>query len=57
MLGDNILVAPIVTKGNSRKVKIPEGNWKDRNGKIITGPKTIKVNAGIKEIPIFTKMD
>jgi alpha-glucosidase len=57
MLGDNILVAPIVTKGNSRKIKIPEGNWKNRNGKIITGPKTIKVNAGIKEIPIFTKMD
>ena len=29
MLGDKYLVAPMVTQGNSRTVKLPKGKWKD----------------------------
>lgn len=33
MLGDQYLVAPMVTKGNSRTVMLPKGLWKDEEGK------------------------
>lgn len=33
MLEDQYLVAPMVTKGNSRTVMLPKGLWKDEEGK------------------------
>ncbi len=56
LLGNNILVAPVVTKNQSRIVVIPEGKWKSRNGKIFKGPKNITVQVKIDEIPIFIKI-
>ena len=56
LLGDNILVAPMLEKGKStRIVIIPKGKWKDRNGKKIKGPKTIEVEVGIDDLPIYIK--
>ncbi|MDD6884849.1 MAG: glycoside hydrolase family 31 protein [Eubacteriales bacterium] len=38
MLGEDILVAPVVTKGTrERRVVFPEGQWKDENGRIYSG--------------------
>ena len=37
-MGDDLLVVPMVTKGTSRTVLIPPGNWKADDGSVITGP-------------------
>ena len=56
MLGDNILVAPVVEKGvRSRKVVFPEGKWKGDDGNTITGGKTIEVSVPFERLPYFTK--
>ena len=46
MLGDDILVAPVIEKGaKSKRVRFPEGEWKDSEGNIYSGEKDIPVNA------------
>ena len=48
LMGDNLLVAPMVTKGTARTVQIPPGTWKADDGNLITGPiqKTFEVPLG-----------
>jgi alpha-glucosidase (family GH31 glycosyl hydrolase) len=56
MLGDKILVAPILNPQGTRKVMLPGGKWKDGNdGKIISGPKTLTVEAGLDQLPYFVR--
>ena len=56
LLGDNILIAPYLEKGEGmREVVIPKGEWKDNNGKIIKGPTKIEIKVKLNEIPIFCK--
>jgi alpha-glucosidase (family GH31 glycosyl hydrolase) len=38
LMGDDLLVAPMVTKATARTVLIPPGNWKADDGSVITGP-------------------
>ena len=38
LMGDDLLVAPMVTKGTSRTVLIPPGTWKADDGSVIAGP-------------------
>ncbi len=57
LLGDNILVAPVLKKDEStRSVLIPKGKWKGRDGKKIKGPKIIEVQVGIDDLPIYVKI-
>lgn len=54
MFGEAIMVAPILTRNDDRKVWIPPGLWYDAmNDSIIEGPKWIDVHAGISDIPLF----
>jgi alpha-glucosidase len=55
MLGDGLLVAPILTEGStSREVYLPAGEWLDLiSGKTLTGAQTLTVNAGLAQIPVF----
>jgi len=56
MLGDEILVAPVVKKGGrSRSVVLPKGKWKSDEGKIIRGGKTIEITVPLDRLPYFTK--
>jgi alpha-glucosidase len=56
MLGDEILVAPVVEKGaRSRTVVLPQGNWKSDEGTLIKGGKTIEITVPLKRLPYFTK--
>jgi alpha-glucosidase len=56
MLGDEILVAPVVEKGvRSRTVVLPQGNWKSDEGKLIEGGKTIEITVPLERLPYFTK--
>ena len=57
LLGDDIIVAPVLEKGiSTRKVLIPKGKWKSRNGKSIKGPKNIEIEVGIDDLPVFIKV-
>ncbi|MCI8590518.1 MAG: glycoside hydrolase [Clostridiales bacterium] len=58
MLGDDLLVAPCVTKGTAeRQVALPEGSWKAEDGTIYMGGTTIAVPAPLGRIPVFTRID
>ena len=57
LLGDKVLVAPVVEKEiEERVVIIPKGKWKDRKGEIIKGPTKISVAVGLEDIPIFERI-
>jgi len=56
MLGDDILVAPVVTKGAvSRRVTFPPGNWRGDDGSITTGPSTREIAVPIERLPWFRR--
>ena len=38
LMGDDLLVAPMVTKGTARSVQIPPGKWKADDGTLIPAP-------------------
>jgi alpha-glucosidase (family GH31 glycosyl hydrolase) len=57
MLGNEILVAPVVEKGvRERKVVFPEGKWKGDDGSIVTGGKTIEIKVSLDRLPYFQKL-
>jgi hypothetical protein len=54
MLGDEMLVAPIVAPGNSRSVHIPRGVWTNlETNQTVTGPKTVTVETA--GLPVFAR--
>jgi len=54
--GDDILVAPLFSEENFRKIYLPKGNWIDYwNGKIYCGPQWINYNAPLDTLPLFIK--
>lgn len=56
LVGDSLLVAPLFAGETSREVYLPEGIWYGfESGERIVGGKTIKVEAGIEEIPVFVR--
>ena len=57
MLGENILVAPVVKKEYSRTVILPEGKWLADDGKIFKGGKTYEIDVPVDRIPYFKKMN
>jgi alpha-glucosidase (family GH31 glycosyl hydrolase) len=57
MLGDDILVAPLLVKGQTfREVLIPKGKWKADDGKIIKGPVRITVQVPLDRLPYFERI-
>ncbi len=55
MLGDKYLVAPMVTKGYERSVKLPKGQWVDELGNKYKGGKSYVIDVPIERLPVFTK--
>ncbi|GAJ11981.1 unnamed protein product, partial [marine sediment metagenome] len=56
MLGDNILVAPVVEKGaRSRAIVFPKGKWIGDDGKTVKGGKTIEIDVPLERLPYFMK--
>jgi alpha-D-xyloside xylohydrolase len=52
MLGSDLLVAPLMEEGNSRKVYLPPGSWIDyQTGKVYSGAQWQQIAAG--EIPVI----
>ncbi len=56
MLGEKYLVAPMIDKGNSRTVKLPNGNWVDESGKKFKGGKTVVIDVPLNRLPYFAKI-
>lgn len=56
MLGNKYLVAPITTADNNRKVRLPNGRWKDDKGKIYKGPLVFNVTVDDGRLLYFEHM-
>ena len=56
MLGELYLVAPMLTPGFSREVKLPAGFWQDEAGHIYEGGKTQTIEVPLDRIPMFTQI-
>ena len=57
MLGNNLLVAPMVDKGNTRTVMLPKGKWKGDDNKLYRGSTKITISVPIDRIPYFEKIN
>ncbi len=59
MLGDKILVAPLVHKGNgSRTISFPPGRWKEMMGEVIVnGPTAKEIDVPLERLPWYQQMD
>ena len=57
MVGENLLVAPVVVEGaTSRRVRLPSGCWKrEGSGPEMRGGRELTVPAPIDELPWFTR--
>lgn len=57
LLGENILVAPVLVEGKvSRDIYLPRGEWVDQNGNPHTGPIwLIDFPADLTVLPYFIK--
>lgn len=56
MLGDHILVAPVVEKGAiERIIHFPVGTWQGDDGSIIEGPCKLNVHAPLSRLPWYRK--
>lgn len=57
MLGDRVLIAPVLTKGGAKTIQLPKGKWKDDNGMVFTGPRMIKVQVPLDRLPVYERLD
>ncbi len=58
MLGDGILVAPVLEKGaKTREVVLPSGDWTADDGKTYHGPARIKIPTPLERLPYFIAGD
>lgn len=55
MLGDDLLVAPMIGKGTSRKVLIPKGKWKSDDGSLMEGPAVKTLDVPLSRLPHFER--
>lgn len=57
MLGDHLLVAPVVTEGQTRRsLYLPKGNWRCfYTGNAYKGGRTIEVDAPLDHLPLFVR--
>ena len=56
MLGENIMVAPMLEKGFQRTVVFPKGKWKSYKGLIIKGPITKEFDVLLNDLLWFEKI-
>ena len=57
MLGDRLLVAPVIEKGAvTRSVALPGGEWRYCDGSVYIGGSTVVVDAPLEVLPYFEKI-
>lgn len=56
LLGDDLLVAPMLTGEKTRKVRLPKGNWYEyASGKFAGSSQTIDIAPALDEIPVYVR--
>ncbi|WP_062105843.1 glycoside hydrolase family 31 protein [Bacillus niameyensis] len=56
MLGDDVLVAPVIQKGiRERVVQFPAGIWEGDDGSVVEGPCTKTVHAPLSRLPWYRR--
>jgi alpha-glucosidase len=55
MMGDDLLVAPMLTKASSRTVLIPPGRWKADDGTVLSGPQRLTLEVPLARLPYFER--
>ena len=56
MLGEDILVAPVIVKGQTeRDVVLPKGRWRDSDGTEYEGGNIVKISVPIDKLAYFEK--
>src|SRR5204863_5921587 len=56
MLGDEVLVAPMISAGSKRRLELPRGNWTDlRTNTEYRGGQAIEVDAPAGRVPMFVR--
>jgi alpha-glucosidase len=53
MLGESLLIAPVVKKGLARSIVLPKGEWISDEGKTYKGGKTYLIDVPLSRIPYF----
>ena len=56
MLGNQVLVAPMVESGSNRTVILPKGMWIADDGKKYKGGKSYEIEVPIDRLPYFKKL-
>lgn len=56
MLGDSILVAPLVNEGTSRQLILPAGEWRAEDGTVYEGGKSYEIEVPLDRLPYFEKI-
>lgn len=56
MVGDKIMVTPMVSEGQNRQVMIPKGKWRSDDGKIVRGPMKMTIQVSLDRLPYFEKL-
>jgi len=56
IMGDSLLVAPIISGDKDRKVYLPPVDWHDLyTGKVLNGGRTVTISPPLERIPVFVK--
>ncbi len=56
LVGDDLLVAPMVTPDTSRRAHIPAGTWKGDDGSVTEGPREINLTVPLDRLPFFERL-
>ncbi|MEX0322767.1 MAG: glycoside hydrolase family 31 protein [Puniceicoccaceae bacterium] len=54
MVGDRLMVAPVVEKAFKRQVLLPPGNWTSDTDEVHQGPAEIEIDVPLDRLPYFT---
>jgi alpha-glucosidase (family GH31 glycosyl hydrolase) len=57
MLGDKVLVVPMLENKQTRHVILPIGKWKADDGKYYAGGKTYEIMVSLNRLPYFEKIE
>jgi alpha-glucosidase len=55
MMGDRLMVAPMVTRGDSRVVRFPAGTWIADDGAVVEGPAEKTLSVPLDRLPFFER--
>ena len=56
MLGDKILIAPVLTKDGIKTISLPKGKWREDTGKVFQGPCQIRETVPLGRLPVYERL-